>query len=56
MELARVNRATTRRAKTAVKKARKTLNGSTTTPKKPEKKTGLTAFWPVLAILALSDN
>ena len=56
MELARVNRSTTRRAKTAVKKARKTLNGSTTPPTKPEKKTGLTAFWPVLAVLALSDR
>lgn len=55
MELARVNRATTRRAKTAVRKARKSLNGATTTPHKPEKKTGLTAFWPVLAVLALSD-
>jgi len=56
MELARVARSTTRRAKTAVKKARKTLNGSTTPPTKPEKKTGLTAFWPVLAVLALSDR
>jgi len=55
MELARVNRATTRRAKKAVHKVRRYLNGNTKTPT-TAKRRDLSAFWPVLAVLALSNN